>query len=174
MYLCLVYLKYVLVLPLWAMQGENFSYFFSVPCCTGYWFCFWVFCLLYPDFLLLCVYFYCPAKTRPRTSSSSSPDVWNQISGLCHASFLYYGVYSHREKQKKKNWMGPSLSLSTVIFISSSYFFFPPQETSSVGLKQLSCILENFILDQGKLAVLKICQCKLLLTSIAACCIWFR
>lgn len=53
-------------------------------------------------------------------------------------------------------------------------FLFPPLETSSVGLKQLSCILENFILDQGKLAVLKICQCKLLLTSIAACCIWFR
>lgn len=39
-------------------------------------------------------------------------------------------------------------------------FLFPPLETSSVGLKQLSCILENFILDQGKLAVLIICQCK--------------
>lgn len=92
MYLWLVFLKYVLVLPLWAMQRENFSYFFSVLCCTGYWFCFWVFCLLYPDFLLLCVYFYRPAKTRPYTSFSSSPDVWNQISGLCHASFLYCGV----------------------------------------------------------------------------------
>lgn len=36
-YLWLVYLKYVLnVFPLWAMRRESFSYFFSVPCCTGY------------------------------------------------------------------------------------------------------------------------------------------
>lgn len=112
MYLCLVYLKNILVLPLQAMQRENFSYFFPVPSCAGFCFCFWVFLfyLLYPDFLLLCVCFYCPAKTRPCTISSSSPDLWYQIAGLCPAPFCVFFSFTMeypvtaRNRRKRAGW----------------------------------------------------------------------
>lgn len=49
--------------------------------------------------------------------------------------FLYHGVSSHSEKQEKKGWLGPRLSLSTVILICSSYFFF--------ASRNLQCMFKN-------------------------------
>lgn len=88
MYLCLVYLKYVLVLPLWAMQRENFhiSFLFHAEVATGF---------VSECFACSIQIFSCSVfifTVQQSTSPSSSADVWNQISGLCRASLLYCGV----------------------------------------------------------------------------------
>lgn len=156
MHLFLVYLKYNLVLPLQAMQRENFSYFFSVPSCTGYWFYFWVFLLiaLYWFSLALCLFL---LSSKDQTINNLQQFSWFVVPdcrpvsyAILYIFFLYHGVSSHREKQEKEGWLEPCLSLSTVIFICSSYFFFPSRNlqcrfknSCGVFLKILFWIKEN-------------------------------
>lgn len=139
-HLCLVYLKYILILPLQAMQSHNFSYFLSVPSWIGYWFYFWVFILFALSWfsLALCL-FYCPAKTRPCTTSSSSPDLWYQIAGLCPAPlFIYFSFIleypvTNRNSRKRAGWDHVFPLLQS--FLSILPVSFSPLGTCSVGLK---------------------------------------
>lgn len=144
MNLCLVYLKHVLVLPLWAMQKENFSFFFSIPCWTGYWFCFWVFCLLYPDFILLFIFI-----VQQSPSSSSSPDVWN--SGLCYASFLplIWNIKSQGEAEVKR--LDGTRPLPVYSHFYLFLLIFPSSGTSSIGWKTAVVYSWKFYIGSGKM-----------------------
>lgn len=142
------YLKYALnILLLWAMQRENL---FSVPCCTGYWFCSWVFCLLYPYFLLLCVYFYCPAKTRPGPAVLL---IWGTRFQACvmpHSFTVEYKVTgSHRRKKTDGTRHFPVYSLIYSHFYLF-LFLFPPLGISSVSFKTTVVYSWKFCVGSGK------------------------
>lgn len=101
-----------------------------------------LFYLLYPDFLLLCVYFYCPAKTRPHTTSSSSPDLWYQIAGLRPASFfiffpLPWSIQSQAETGEKGLVGTVSFPFYSHFYLFFLFVFFFPSRNLQCRFKNI-------------------------------------
>lgn len=137
-YLCLVYLKYILVLSFHAMQRGNFLYFVFLLCSKLH---------RLPDFLLgvsftfstlifSCSVFIFTVQQRPDHAQASAVLL---VCGTCILSysvyfFLYCGVSSQKEKQEKRAvWDHDFPFLQS--FLCVLPISFSPPGSCSVGLK---------------------------------------
>lgn len=141
-----------------APSGHSAGDFFIFLLCSKlHWLLFYfrIFLLLALFWLsVLCVYLYRPAKTRPCTTSSSSSALWYSLWTAPFGGLFPFTVEHPLagRNRRKRSWLGPCLSLSTVIFICSSYFYFPswnPQcgfeNSCGLFLKFLIWIKENYL-----------------------------
>lgn len=141
-HLCLVYLKYILILPLQAMQSDNFSYFFSLPSCIGNWFYFWVFILFALSWfsLALCLFLLSSQDQTTHNlqqfSRSVVPDCGPTSCFILYIfSFTMEYPVTSRNRRKRPGWDRVFPFLQSFLSVLPVCFFFSPLGTYSVGLK---------------------------------------